>query len=100
MHVCARAVPAAATARNAHAKATPRNDNPLTICDGCVVRIGMDVGGTKIEGIALSDDGRQLARHREPTPTVYDAVLQAIAGVVARLDAAAAAAGPATVGIG
>jgi fructokinase len=64
------------------------------------VRIGIDVGGTKIEGIALADDGRELARLRERTPTAYDDVLRAIAGLVARLDAAAGAAAPATVGVG
>jgi fructokinase len=65
------------------------------------VRIGIDVGGTKIEGIALGDDGRELARHRERTPTAYDDVLKAIAGVVARLEASVpGAAKPATVGVG
>ena len=65
------------------------------------MRIGIDVGGTKIEGIALGDDGRELARHRERTPTAYDDVLKAIAGVVARLEASAPrAATPATVGVG
>src|SRR6187551_429150 len=38
-------------------------------CDGWRVRIGIDVGGTKIEGILLGDDGRELARRRERTPT-------------------------------
>ncbi|HEY7375348.1 MAG TPA: ROK family protein, partial [Polyangia bacterium] len=62
------------------------------------MRIGIDVGGTKIEGLALGDDGRALARHRERTPTAYDDVLQAIRGVVARLEADAGASG--TVGVG
>ena len=64
------------------------------------MRIGIDVGGTKIEGIALAADGRELARHRERTPTVYDEVLRAVAGVVARLEAGIADAGSATVGVG
>jgi fructokinase len=65
------------------------------------VRIGIDVGGTKIEGIALGSDGRELARHRERTPTVYEDVLRAIGSVVAGLEAAAPrAAMPATVGVG
>jgi len=32
------------------------------------MRIGIDLGGTKIEVIALDDDGVQLYRHRTPTP--------------------------------
>lgn len=65
------------------------------------MRIGIDVGGTKIEGIALGDDGRELARHRERTPVAYDDVLKAIAGVVARLEAGSPRpTTPATVGIG
>jgi fructokinase len=62
------------------------------------VRIGIDVGGTKIEGIALADDGREIARHREHTPTEYDDVLRAVAAVVARVEAGSA--GGATVGVG
>jgi predicted NBD/HSP70 family sugar kinase len=64
------------------------------------MRIGIDVGGTKIEGIALAADGRELARHRERTPTVYEEVLRAVAGVVARLEASVADGGSATVGVG
>jgi len=32
------------------------------------MRIGIDLGGTKIEGVALGSDGRELARKRVPTP--------------------------------
>ena len=32
------------------------------------VRIGVDLGGTKIEFMALERDGRELHRHRVPTP--------------------------------
>jgi len=32
------------------------------------MRIGIDCGGTKIEVAALEDDGRELFRHRIPTP--------------------------------
>src|SRR4029077_15767594 len=70
----------------------------LEICDGCAVRIGIDLGGTKIEGLALADDGRELARHRERTPAASDEVLPAIGAVVARLDADAGGTG--TVGVG
>ena len=50
------------------------------------MRIGIDVGGTKIEGLTLSTDGRELARHRVATPTDYDGVLAAIVELVARLE--------------
>ena len=32
------------------------------------MRIGIDLGGTKTEEIALGDAGEQLYRHRLPTP--------------------------------
>ncbi len=43
-------------------------------------RIGVDLGGTKIEGILLDGDGRELNRLRKPTPQDqgYDAVLARI----------------------
>jgi len=44
-------------------------------------RIGIDLGGTKIEAVALSPDGIILARHRVPTPRDdYQGTLVAIAG--------------------
>ena len=47
------------------------------------MRIGIDVGGTKIEGIALSDDGEELLRNRVPTPAGESgATLQAIKSLV------------------
>jgi fructokinase len=50
------------------------------------VRIGIDLGGTKIEAIAL-DGGREVARRRMPTPRGdYDATLAAIAGLVESLE--------------
>jgi fructokinase len=62
------------------------------------MRIGIDLGGTKIEGIALGDDGRERARHRVATPQTYEEVLGALATLVARLEGEAAARG--TVGVG
>jgi fructokinase len=62
-------------------------------------RIGVDVGGTKIEGIALDADGREAGRKRVATPRGdYDATLQAIASIVQTLEAGADH--RATVGIG
>jgi fructokinase len=47
------------------------------------VRIGVDLGGTKIEAVALSDDGESVCRRRIPTPQGdYAATLQAIARLV------------------
>jgi fructokinase len=47
------------------------------------VRIGIDLGGTKIEAIALGPHGETLARRRVPTPAHdYEAILRAIAGLV------------------
>lgn len=63
------------------------------------MRIGIDLGGTKIEGIVLDDDGAILARHRERTPRGnYAAIVAAIAGVVGHLEAGAGQRCP--VGIG
>lgn len=49
--------------------------------------IGIDWGGTKIEGIALAEDGRELARIREDTPREdYPACLRLIRAIVDRLE--------------
>jgi len=50
------------------------------------MRIGIDLGGTKIEGIALADDGKELERYRVNTPRHYHATLDAIHDVVAYLE--------------
>jgi fructokinase len=53
------------------------------------LRVGVDLGGTKIEGLALDAGGRELARYRIPTPAGdYDGTLDAIVTLVARLEAA------------
>jgi fructokinase len=47
------------------------------------MRIGIDLGGTKIEGLALADDGRELARHRITAPRGnYDDTVRAIVNLV------------------
>jgi len=52
------------------------------------MRIGLDLGGTKLEGVALGDDGAQLARRRVATPRHdYAATLEAMAGLVRDLEA-------------
>lgn len=56
------------------------------------MRIGIDLGGTKIEGIVLDDGGAERARLRVPTPREgYDATLEALAGMVQELEAQAGA---------
>src|ERR1700694_5403701 len=51
------------------------------------MRIGIDLGGTKIEAIALDDHGATLARRRVPTPCGdYPAILDAVGGLVAFLE--------------
>jgi fructokinase len=48
------------------------------------LRLGIDLGGSKIEIIALAGDSRELLRRRIATPQGdYDATLAAIAGLVA-----------------
>ncbi len=63
------------------------------------MRIGIDLGGTKIEVIALGAAGRMLARHRVPTPQGdYAATLAAVVGLVERVEDETARRG--TVGVG
>ena len=65
---------------------------------GAMIRIGIDLGGTKIEGLALASDGGERARKRVPTPRGdYDGTMRAIADLVSWLEAETEAG--ATVGI-
>ncbi|MBE9567854.1 MAG: ROK family protein, partial [Proteobacteria bacterium] len=51
------------------------------------MRIGIDLGGTKIEGIALSDTGEELVRLRVPTPQGdYPATLQIIKSLIDQIE--------------
>jgi fructokinase len=51
------------------------------------LRMGIDLGGTKIEALVLDGGGTELARERVPTPAGdYAATLQALAGLVRRLE--------------
>src|SRR3954470_8909573 len=62
------------------------------------MRLGIDLGGPKIEGVSFEGSG-EVARVRVPTPRDdYEATIGAIASVVASLEKTAGAAG--TVGIG
>ncbi|HEX6362799.1 MAG TPA: ROK family protein [Albitalea sp.] len=63
------------------------------------MRIGIDLGGTKIEGIALDEAGRTLVRRRVPTPQGdYGGTVSAIAALVRSIEADAGRRG--TVGVG
>src|SRR5438876_4336370 len=62
------------------------------------MRIGIDLGGTKIEAVALSPVGQEITRLRVATPRDYAASLDAIAGLVRELERVAGAQG--TVGVG
>lgn len=63
------------------------------------MRIGIDLGGTKIEAIALGDDGAVLVRRRVPTPAGdYDGTMRAISGLVNEIEQLLAETG--SVGVG
>jgi len=51
------------------------------------IRIGVDLGGTKIEFVALERDGRELHRHRIATPRFdYEGTVRAITEAVTRVE--------------
>jgi predicted NBD/HSP70 family sugar kinase len=62
------------------------------------LRIGVDLGGTKIEVLALDGAGRDVFRRRIPTPPSYEAILVAIADLADAADRNAAPRG--SVGVG
>jgi fructokinase len=64
------------------------------------LRIGIDMGGTKIEGVALAPDGIERARRRVPTPADdYRATVAAVVRMVLELEREAGAEGSVGVGI-
>lgn len=67
------------------------------------IRIGIDLGGTKIEGVAIDGAGQVIARQRIPTPkNDYRGTVEAIVAVVHHLEAQIShvKVEPASVGIG
>jgi fructokinase len=62
------------------------------------MRIGIDLGGTKTEIIALDDRGAQVLRRRVATPAGYEAIVAALVALVQQAEATLGA--RATVGIG
>jgi fructokinase len=64
-----------------------------------LLRIGIDLGGTKIAGVALDETGAEVARGRVATPREdYAGTMESIAALVAELEKQAG--GTASVGIG
>ncbi len=64
------------------------------------MRIGIDLGGTKIEGIVLDESGKTLARRRLPSPQGnYRATLEAIADLILGLEQQTGARGSVGIGI-
>ncbi|NDE90924.1 MAG: ROK family protein [Alphaproteobacteria bacterium] len=55
-----------------------------------MIKIGLDLGGTKIAGIALSPDGAELAHHRIATPQNYPDIIKACVDLVRHVNKGAA----------
>ena len=71
----------------------------MTVRGKCPLRIGIDLGGTKIEAALVTAGGDVVWRERCPTPKHdYPGTVEAIAGLVARAEQAAG--GRCPVGVG
>ena len=53
-------------------------NRPGAEVNGRVIRIGLDIGGSKIAAIALDQRGRELARLRRDVPRDYPGTLAAL----------------------
>ena len=62
------------------------------------IRLGIDLGGTKTEIVALDGEGRVALRRRRPTPGPYASIVEAMAELVAGAERELGARG--TVGVG
>src|SRR3984957_5323352 len=64
------------------------------------MRIGIDLGGTKIEALAIDEQGVEMTRHRIDTPRDdYEATLAAMVDLVHRLERETGRTGPVGAGI-
>ena len=64
------------------------------------LRIGVDIGGTKIEALALDAAGREVFRKRMPTPRGdYDATISAVKSLVEQIDSSSGVKGSVGIGI-
>ena len=50
------------------------------------MQIGIDIGATKIEYVILEDNGKEVIREREKSPTDYRKTLDAIKSIVSKLE--------------
>ena len=50
------------------------------------MQIGIDIGATKIEYVILEDNGKEVIREREKSPTDYNKTLDAIESIVSKLE--------------
>ncbi|MDX2309132.1 MAG: ROK family protein [Hyphomicrobium sp.] len=66
------------------------------------VRLGIDLGGTKIEGLALASDGREIVRRRVAAPrNDYRGTIEAIVGLLADIEQCAGLpSGETSIGVG
>jgi fructokinase len=63
-------------------------ENEMSSATGTALRIGVDLGGTKTEAIAIGSDGAELQRRRIATPaTDYTKILHAIRDLVTDVEA-------------
>jgi fructokinase len=64
------------------------------------IRIGIDLGGTKIEGLALDAEGKELCRRRVPTPRdSYAEIVAALVALIASIEQTCGAQGSVGIGI-
>ena len=65
------------------------------------MRLGIDLGGTKIEAAVINDGGEIVWRQRTPTPSssYKDIIAAAIAGLVSACEAETGFTGPVGMGI-
>ena len=62
--------------------------------------IGIDWGGTKIEGIALTDEGKEMVRLREETPRHnYEGCIRCVVGLVKHIEQVTRQTGSVGIGI-
>jgi len=64
-----------------------------------MMRMGVDLGGTKIEIVALAEEGTEIFRKRIPTPRNYPGTIEAIVSLVSAAESATKQTGSVGVGI-